>query len=830
MAAMEKTLDRFTVFFGVKVDTRQLRKLETGLQRVQGALNRISKVSIGAATALGGMGVGVVKFAADIEAAQARVANSTNTTTDNIRSFAKDIDSIAKTTGLDRIDLYGGLEKAISGGQNLTRQDHLELLRAGAKAQAAGWGDAGVLISSATTAMQLLGVTADEAFNIAGAAATRTDADFRTFIENTKGIQASAAGSGLSFANAAAEYATLAGLLKSPETGVDAFNAIYAQIANPSKKMRDTLQKQFGLSADAIQGMIGEEGRILPFLRFLKDAGIDTQAELAKMGFTGEQAGRGLQLLIGSLDVLEGNYEAVNKEAEKGTLLNEHMERIAKTLTHQLRSLKQQVMGIAIRIGNRLIPVVRDWAEGMSRVLDYVLDGEYSLEGLNDRAIETAEGMKRLIDSAVGAARAIGIIGRGEGLTDLLAKIIGTVPQLIKLAIRAKIASVLIGAGISLHRWGRKPLGGATGGGSAMQNLGGAAIAGASARSLLSAGGAAQPGLGLENVDAGAPGKGGKKGSWLARGWRATKGGAGAAWKWGSKGKGAGAVKWGARGLGAVSGVGAVLMTLLTVADLFGLGFKLWGGKKKSVEKAGEGLEDAAADEGDAASMADQLLDGIEANLDDDTRRILKNIEDELGGTLEVAGNVGIIESGNPMLRAIEQGFRDQMQALPDPASVSPEEFKRLLEERNAIVDEYMAPWREMYKEARTAVTATTKEQAVERDGDGEDGAADAPPPGSVADPDLPPDDRVFNFAPAAPSPVISDLAPRMRVLSTMQRGGVTVQVTSPITVNAKTDADPAEIAREVSDQAQPMVEAAVNDALDFRFADAHEDIENRSR
>ena len=332
-----------------------LRNAGQSLQRTGGAMTTLFTLPLMAAGAALG---GAVKVAADFESQMARVgaiAGATGDDFDTLNDLAREM---GRTTSFSATQAAQGLEYlAMAGWDTAEMAEGLEPILRLAEATQMDLGRASDIASDMMSAFGMEATEVGRITDVLAKTATTANTDVEMLGETMKYAAPAAAALGWEIEDAAAMAGVLANAgIKGSMAGTT-LNAVMADLTSISGDAQAEM-KRLGVSVfDAEGNMRSSVDIITDMERATKDMSDEQRTAFLGMIF-GQRAMRGVNILLGEGGEALGEYTNELYGAEGA--VEEMGEKTRDTLAYQLKELRSIMEGLAIDMGETLIPIIRE--------------------------------------------------------------------------------------------------------------------------------------------------------------------------------------------------------------------------------------------------------------------------------------------------------------------------------------------------------------------------------------------------------------------------------------------------------------------------------------
>lgn len=306
-----------------------------------------------------------VKMAQDFNKSFTTMTSLAGVTTDELAGLKEEVKALASETGRSPQELAEALYFIRSAG--LEGADAMDALQASAKGAAIGLGDTQTVADAATSAVNAYGaenLTASEAVDQLAAAVAVGKGEAAAFAPQIGQILPLAKALGVEFSEVAGAMAYFT------QTGTPAAQAatmvqgILQKLIAPTQQGRDAL-KDYGVSLDDLKSTVDNQG-LLAGLQLLNDKlGGDPQKLRAVFD--------DIEGYTGALGLLRNNgadaADVLDSVANSADTVAEAFARVQGTDEFQAQQAITDLQVAAIELGQKLIPIVTDIANGVSGIV-----------------------------------------------------------------------------------------------------------------------------------------------------------------------------------------------------------------------------------------------------------------------------------------------------------------------------------------------------------------------------------------------------------------------------------------------------------------------------
>jgi len=401
------------------------------------ALTSVKQFAKGASVATAaGLGY-AVKKAADFEQqldSLGAVSDATGKQMNRLRKQAMKAGADTKFSALEAAQAQTELAK---GGLSVS-QIMKGGLRSSLALAAAGEMDLAQAAEATVNAMKLFGLRGKDAMKVAdgfATAANQTTADVSDFAQALKMGGSAAKAAGLTFTETTSILEALAeGGIKGSDAGTS-MKAMLVQLAAPTEKQAK-LTKKLGLSFFDAEGNMKE----IPAIAAMLGDKLEGMSRKQQLATVETLAGTdGMRALLSIYSAGLEKIEKLQKGLEKQGTAADVAAKKQDNLKGKLENLMGSVETIAISIGSKLLPVLSDYAEQITDILndpkltsDQKLDrlakmaGEVVSKGLSAAADKAAQLAPKVAEAFINGFMGAGVWGRLAISAWLLRKLGGT--------------------------------------------------------------------------------------------------------------------------------------------------------------------------------------------------------------------------------------------------------------------------------------------------------------------------------------------------------------------------------------------------------------------
>ena len=443
--ASEQTIKAGKAFveFGVSDMTKKgLNSVQRSMNRFAGRMAVFSRRMAGMAALIGLPMIGAMRAFAAFEKQMAEVSTMLDKPGQHMKQFSAAVQGMSMRFGESTETLAKGLYQILSA--TIDASQALHVLNASAKAAIAGLSDTTTAADLITTVLNSYNMAAGEATKVSDilfATIKRGKTTFAELAQFLGKLTAVSAEVGVAFEEVTATIALLTRNGVQTEVAVTAIRQALASLLKPAKQSADEFERIFGMamSPEAIQQMGGLPG-------FLKKLSERSGKEIAKM-FPNVRA------LMGILPAASNNAELqkdVKEMQQSAGATEEAYNKMANTLSFQLRRLKKSFVVFLQTLGEAFMPEIKDGIEGFNGMAASAIAWVKTQKPLITMVGKVVLGLIGLSVASFVGAKAFGVLS--IAMTALLAiskAVLFTFGLLIAFPKIALTAFVLLGAGIA---------------------------------------------------------------------------------------------------------------------------------------------------------------------------------------------------------------------------------------------------------------------------------------------------------------------------------------------------------------------------------------------
>ncbi len=362
------------------------------------------------AAALAGFGALVagvtasVKSAAELETSFGKIAALTDTPRAAIQGLTKDVMRMSTEIPVSSHELADALYFISSSG--FQGAEAMDILRASAKAAAAGLGETKIIadaVTSALNAYQLSGKDAARMTDILTAAVREGKGEPEEFAGSLGRVLPIAAAAGVSMEQVAASMATMTRTGLSADEAATALRGTIGALLAPSKQAKDALAAM-GLTTDELAKMIRDRG-LMDVLKLLMerthgnvealDAIIPNVRALTGVLSTAGSQGEDYAKVLGVMENAAGTTDRAFTE-------------MSKTFEFKLKRAQNSLENLGIAVGQKLLPPLSDAADAASTLINWQDKLTEAFEGTAKKIEETSTSYTDYRSAIVATAEAAG--------------------------------------------------------------------------------------------------------------------------------------------------------------------------------------------------------------------------------------------------------------------------------------------------------------------------------------------------------------------------------------------------------------------------------------
>ena len=339
--------------------TRSLKKFGSSMKRTGQSMTRsltMPLIALGAAS---------VKLATDFETSMTKISTLVGASAQDLKEYEKGIMQLSNQVGISAKELADGLFFITSAG--FKGSEALDALEISAKASAMGMGEMASISNALTSIMTAYAdeqMTASKAGDLLHETLKQGKFEAGQFMEKLGSVIPVAASAGVSMEELGAASATMSKLSGDAAGTLTAMRSLLMSLQKPSAQQKDILKK-LEMSTEDLSDMIGQS--LMGTLEFLFDKLGDNNEELLTMfgsskAVVGALSTMGLQAETYA-EVLDGMHNSIGN-------INEGFDILSGTSGFKFKQTLVKLQNVGIEIGNILLPVVLDLADGLKDLLD----------------------------------------------------------------------------------------------------------------------------------------------------------------------------------------------------------------------------------------------------------------------------------------------------------------------------------------------------------------------------------------------------------------------------------------------------------------------------
>jgi|GEM_PF-633586 len=454
-------------------------KINTSVSTVGNKLLNVAKVAAVAGTAaLVGIGKKVYDIAGGFESQMSRVQAISGATGNSFTKLRDQAIDLGAKTAFSATESAKGMENLASAG--FSANEIMSAMPGMLNLAAVSGGDVALAAENSATALRGFGLEASKAGHVSDVfarAAADTNAEVADMGEAMKYVAPVAHSMGLSIEEVAASVGILSDAgIKGSQAGTTLRGAL-ARLAKPTAAMQDTMSN-LGLSFYDSQGNMKSMTDQVGMLQNAFKGLTPEQQQNALVTLYGQESLSGMMALVAA------GPDKLNKLTKSLENSNGAAEEMAKTMQNNLKSKVEQLGGalesVAIRIGDRLFPLIAPQIEKLTTWIDQTFS-KVNIDGFFDKLSKYGKALKGAFDDVKGpvsdAFNAIGdslekmngkfgsvknvdkfksaltsvtdvikgIAGFAEKHSDGIAKLITNLPKLMAAFVGFKIGSGVLG-------------------------------------------------------------------------------------------------------------------------------------------------------------------------------------------------------------------------------------------------------------------------------------------------------------------------------------------------------------------------------------------------
>lgn len=385
-------------------------KINTSVSTVGNKLMNVAKVATVAGTAaLVGIGKKVYDIAGGFESQMSRVQAISGATGDAFTQLRDQAIALGSATAFDATESAQGMENLASAG--FDANEILAAMPGMLNLAAVSGGDVALAAENSATALRGFGLEASQAGHVSDVfarAAADTNAEVADMGEALKYIAPVAHSMGLSIEETAASVGIMSDAgIKGSQAGTTLRGAL-SRLAKPTSTMQETMNS-LGLSFYDSQGNMKSLTDQVGMLQTAFKGLTPEQQQNALVTLYGQESLSGMMALVAA------GPDKLNKLTKSLENSNGAAEEMAKTMQNNLKSKVEQLGGalesVAIRIGDRLFPLIAPQIEKLTTWIDQTFS-KVNIDGFFDKLSKYGKVLKGAFDDIKGpisdAFKAIG--------------------------------------------------------------------------------------------------------------------------------------------------------------------------------------------------------------------------------------------------------------------------------------------------------------------------------------------------------------------------------------------------------------------------------------
>jgi len=418
-----------------------MQRFQRTARRVTRDLDSIARVGRQSGlylAALAASAGGVVKVAADFEQAMTRVGSISRATAEEFQLLEKTALDLAKSTKYTASEVAEGMEFMAMAGFNVTQT--VAAMPSVLQLAAAGMIDLGTAADITTNILTGYGLEIEQlawANDILVSAMTGANVNLQMLGESFKYVGPVARGAGVAFETTTAAIALLGNAgIQGSMAGTSLRQAL-SRLLNPTKAVQDRLRK-LGVQTKTATG------ELLPFENIIAQLEKSGATAADMMEIFGDRAGPAMTALVsqGSNALLE----FIDRLRESGGLAERLEREQLNTLSGQLLILKSQFEGVAISIGQDLMPYARTLVEMTQRLVT-------RFDNLTDTQRDQIAQWIALGAAILGIVTVLGITAGAISAFIKGLMLLGTVVSLISSPVVVGLSLIALAVGLMATAW-----------------------------------------------------------------------------------------------------------------------------------------------------------------------------------------------------------------------------------------------------------------------------------------------------------------------------------------------------------------------------------------
>lgn len=318
-----------------RAGVKRLKKMFRGLKGFMGGFGGLLP-----ALGIGAMVVGLknaAQAAGSFQKQMAEVNTIARLSRTDLSAIGKEVKNLATELGVTTDELTGGLYQALSAG--IPADNAIEFLRIATQAAIGGVTDVTTAVDGMTTVMNAYGMSTSQASKVSDnlfQIVKDGKINFSELAQNISKLAPMAKAAGLSFDEMSAAIATAVKVEK-PERAMTAIRAALVEVTKKGKTLIDTVKEFRGAS-----------------LRTIFDAGFS------------QESANGIALLANNAALLDTELENMTNS---GGAAAAAFQELADTDFQKLAQFNANMKEIQISIGEGILPLIAEWAEGMNALI-----------------------------------------------------------------------------------------------------------------------------------------------------------------------------------------------------------------------------------------------------------------------------------------------------------------------------------------------------------------------------------------------------------------------------------------------------------------------------
>ena len=339
--------------------TRSLKRFGTSMKRTGQTMTRsltMPLIALGAAS---------VKLATDFETSMTKISTLVGASAQELKEYENGIMQLSNQVGISAKELADGLFFITSVG--FKGAEALDALEISAKASAMGMGEMASISNALTSIMTAYAdeqMTASKAGDLLHETLKQGKFEAGQFMEKLGSVIPVAAAAGVSMEELGAASATMSKLSGDAAGTLTAMRSLLMSLQKPSAQQEEILDK-LNMTTSDLSDMIGKS--LMGTLEFLFDKLGDNNQELLTMfgsskAVVGALSTMGLQAETYA-EVLDGMGNSLGN-------VNNGFDILSGTSGFKFKQTLVKLQNVGIQIGNILLPIVLDLADGFKNILD----------------------------------------------------------------------------------------------------------------------------------------------------------------------------------------------------------------------------------------------------------------------------------------------------------------------------------------------------------------------------------------------------------------------------------------------------------------------------